>query len=130
MATSRSTNQNADQILKQPLPPLKTGPHTTQSPAIHPTIFVGRLGEWNGFEAEVRRAIDRRRWRNIAISYAQAGEYVHVGDEHGVQGRIQERVGEIVSHIALQEPPSFAFADSKCGVPRISATPDLSLIHI
>ncbi|KAJ5932089.1 hypothetical protein N7516_006578 [Penicillium verrucosum] len=46
---------------------------------------------------------------------------MYVGDEHGVQRRFQEKVGEI-------KTPSFAFADSKCGVPRTSDIPNFIIM--
>lgn len=122
--------RSASQILQEPLPPLEKGPHTTTSSAIHDTIFVGKLGVWSGFEASVRQAVDHRQWTNVLVPHVQTSEYVHVGDEHGVQGRFEERVWQVLSHISNHQPPSFVFGDSKCvATTALSKTPDFIVMN-
>ncbi|KAJ5554741.1 hypothetical protein N7535_007187 [Penicillium sp. DV-2018c] len=99
------------QILQEPLPPLQMGPLMTRSSAIHRT-------------ASVRQTVDCRQWMDVLVPHVQTSEYVHVADEHGVQGRFQERVGQVLSHISHNHPLSFAFGDSKCAPSTTSKTPD------
>lgn len=55
-------------------------------------------------------------------------EQVHVGDEHGVQGRLQQRVGQTLSVIAAQREVDFAFGDFKCVVSPYIKVPDCMIM--
>ncbi|KAJ6180002.1 hypothetical protein N7519_010463 [Penicillium mononematosum] len=102
------TRLAARDVLLQPLPPLIVGQNHTISSAIHRVDFVGKLAPWPNFEGEVIAAFNSRTvtWNaqtlDVIISGIGAGDSVTqeqlvLGDETGLQGRLNERLSRPVT---------------------------------
>ncbi|KAE8330048.1 hypothetical protein BDV39DRAFT_191005 [Aspergillus sergii] len=118
-------------LIKKPLPTLNRGPQSTTSSALHQTFFVGTLEEWPNFERDARATVKATvPARNTpVISFAARlkptpatidREHVAVGQESGVQGRIQQNVGQVMSAMCKALQIDMCFADYKAtNLPRI-----------
>ncbi|RHZ61492.1 hypothetical protein CDV55_105047 [Aspergillus turcosus] len=118
----------------QGLPPLFRGPNQTKSSALHKLEFVGRLRQWPNFLGQVIQTDQREVWSPKVIKYTQQGrdleaETVLVGDEHGVQGRFQQSVGQVVGKILDAQGINAHFADFKCLGGAYRNTPDVILMN-
>lgn len=91
--------------LGQPLPPLKISTRHTTSHALHEIDFIGNIQEWLGFEADILLSMNNRQWRQRIIKAVRIGhdainapeiEHVFIADEHGLQSRLTERLGQVV----------------------------------
>lgn len=133
-----ATLLSADQIIRQPLPDYRTGAHTTQSSAIHETRFVGNLTYWAEFEGSVETWYQGKRQTfspqgifpvfNSNVPNLLTTDYIRVGDETGIQGRFEERVGQVLSLVSSSENLGFKFADSRCALNRGEGIPDFAII--
>lgn len=102
----------ARELLLETLPPLRVGPNHTNSSAIHKVDFVGQLMRWPNFEREVIAALSspNTNWSTDTLDVRIIGpgagnsisaEQLVLGDETGLQGRLNERLGRPVT-AALQ----------------------------
>ncbi|CAG8001507.1 hypothetical protein PENNAL_c0005G08998 [Penicillium nalgiovense] len=96
----------AREVLLQPLPSLRVGQNHTTSSAIHRVDFVGTLVPWPNFEGDVIAAFTSQTWDtqtiDVIISGLGAGDSVSeeqlvLGDETGLQGRLNERLSRPVT---------------------------------
>ncbi|KAF7128471.1 hypothetical protein CNMCM5793_003201 [Aspergillus hiratsukae] len=118
----------------QCLPPLLRGPHHTKSSAIHRLKFVGPLRQWANFLEQVIQTDQGEVWSPRIIKYTQQArdleaETVLVPDEHGVQGRFQQSVGQVVGKILDAQGINAHFADFKCIGGAYHNTPDAILMN-
>jgi hypothetical protein len=56
-------------------------------------------------------------------------EHVHVGDEHGVQGRFQHYIGQAVTAILSSQQNGISFADFKASTSAYAKIPDVAGIY-
>lgn len=130
--------QRAKEVVEQPLPDLCIGPSKTTSSAIHDSRFVGTLREWVRFEDLVWNACHVHNWRshNHVLYHKTSGtpgichlsrEHVHVGDEHGVQGRFQHHIGQVVTAILSSQQNGVSFADFKASTSPYAKNPDVAV---
>src|SRR4051812_29579707 len=99
----------AKDITKQRLPDLNLGPYKTKSDSRHNIEFRQCLGEWTGFEREVRRIFLSQIWPSYVLAYhpgPQEGhphdihhEHVYCGDEISVVGRFSQHIGQVMSAV-------------------------------
>jgi hypothetical protein len=107
------------EALWESLPGLLQGPSRTKSSALHDLDFIGPLREWPNFLQDVIANVQGQKWSTRVIKYAQQArdldaETVLVGDEHGVQGRFQQSVGQVLGKILNAQGINAHFADFKC----------------
>ncbi|KAJ5840040.1 uncharacterized protein N7525_005228 [Penicillium rubens] len=118
----------AQGLLTEPLPPLRVGQNHTDSSAIHKIDFVGQLMPWPNFEREVIRAFSSPNihWSNDTpdVRIVGAGarnsiseEQLVLGDENGVQGRLNERLGRPVAAAFQAQHHRLRMADFKASAP-------------
>ncbi|KAJ5703506.1 hypothetical protein N7493_011895 [Penicillium malachiteum] len=88
-------------ILQAPLPDLRRASNRTHSSALKNLHYVGHLEHWSSFE---------------------------LADEHGLQGRFSQHVGQILSAVFQSENMALCFADAKAASLRTLNTPDLGII--
>ncbi|EPS26288.1 hypothetical protein PDE_01224 [Penicillium oxalicum 114-2] len=84
------------QATRSTIPRLLVGDHHTTSTALHPLKYQAILRPWPSFRMNVQAMDAAMRWSNRTVHYTESSrrldeEIVHVGDEHGVQGRFQQR---------------------------------------
>lgn len=121
-------------MVRQRLPDLRVGPDTTKSSALHSLRFVGALEAWPDFEEQVWTAYRSHRWRHRVLAHYTRGnpityltrEYVAVGDEHGVQGRFGQHVGQVMSAILESQGMDLVFGDFKCTTDDYKGVPDVA----
>jgi len=127
--------QRAKDLVEQAIPDLLVGPGATQSSAIHKIDFIGPLDVWDDFEKDVMAAYDQHDWHKHRTTLAHrpsgplgpnntATEHVHTGDEHGVQGRFQQNIGQIMTAIFKSQGMQLSFGDFKCASEDYENTPD------
>ncbi|KAJ5529182.1 hypothetical protein N7527_002575 [Penicillium freii] len=101
MATIRV---RAKQIIQAPLPPLDVGAHKTTSSALHNLEYVGTLTPWPNFKSSVEAMYDAQVFSRSSTATVSPGlhnidpEIVCVGDEHGLQGRFQQAIGQALRY--------------------------------
>lgn len=97
----------AKQIIQAPLralPPLNVGTHRTTSPALHNLEYIGALSPWPNFKSSVQamynaQVFSRSSTANVSPSLHNIDpEIVCVGDEHGLQGRFQQAIGQALRY--------------------------------
>ncbi|KAJ5176615.1 uncharacterized protein N7482_002492 [Penicillium canariense] len=98
----------AREALKEALPDLKITTKKTTSSALHPIDFVGNLQLWPNFRAEVLQTFNTQTWSATIIKTKVAGpaalgsiseEHMGVSCEASLQGRLGERVGQVLSAV-------------------------------
>ncbi|KGO44398.1 hypothetical protein PEXP_000890 [Penicillium expansum] len=105
---SQTIQLAARDVLVEPLPPLRVGHVHTHSSAIHSIDFVGQLMAWPDFERDVIATFSSpsTHWSNNILDVRIAGhgsqtsiseEQLVLGDETGLQGRVNERLGRPVT---------------------------------
>ncbi|KAB8265814.1 hypothetical protein BDV32DRAFT_144337 [Aspergillus pseudonomiae] len=115
--------QRPQQLIKLPLPDLAGGPGNTKSCALH-KYFVGSMEEWPNFVEEARAAVQLAgitgdtpviSWTSrVAATEANINaEHVVVGAESGVQGRVQQNIGQAMGAICKSINIDMRFADYK-----------------
>ncbi|KAJ5815658.1 hypothetical protein N7474_007435 [Penicillium riverlandense] len=128
-------SKRAKNVVDERLPPLKRGPKSTTSSALHQIKYAGRLEQWITFQKEVTEAVNQQEWHQHPgiVGYGPSGqpghhnvahEQVCVGDETGVQGRFQQNVGQAMSAVFSSQSYDLRFADFKCSASSYSRTPD------
>jgi hypothetical protein len=131
--------QRGRDLVTEEIPDLSKGPGKTTSNAMHNIRFIGILRIWNDFEKEVMEAYDQHDWHKhqSILAYRPSGvpgnnhsarEQVHVGDEHGLQGRFQQHIGQIMTSIFKSQGMDLSFCDFKCALGDYSKTPDVAII--
>lgn len=132
--------QTASNVLQAHLPDLSVGKYHTTSPAFHKIQFVGTLVQWTTFETDVinairpfqtqleRRIISHETRFNVS-EYYLSKEHIQVGDEHGVQGRYQQNLGQVVTAALRVGGVVEKFADYKASSSTGSKlVPDIAII--
>ena len=115
----------ARDVLDTPLPSLLVGPFHTTSGALHQVRFTGRLRPWQNFERNVIALVSSNiRWSRRTIDVAMVGqgaensvsrEQLVVGDENGVQGRLNERLCRAVTSCLQAQGHNLRSGDFKAG---------------
>ncbi|KAJ5608928.1 hypothetical protein N7528_009495 [Penicillium herquei] len=124
------------EILEAPLPDLRRALNKTRSSALKDLHFVGHIEHWRSFEHEVEEAFERHRFRTNAFHPAPTNnpldpihnEFFQVADEHGLQGRFCQHVGQILSAVFQSENIGLCFADAQAASLHTSNIPDLGII--
>ncbi|KAI2696654.1 hypothetical protein CBS147333_9558 [Penicillium roqueforti] len=133
----------ARELLLETLPPLLVGPNHTNSSAIHKVDFVGQLMPWPNFEREVIAALSSpsTNWSTDTLDVRIVGpgaensmsvEQLVLGDETGLQGRLNERLGRPVTaslqaqHHHLRAADFKASAAAAAGYTRV---PDMVMLN-
>lgn len=117
MATTRI---RVKQILQSPLPPLNQGSSKTSSSALHRLRYVGSLGPWPNFQNQVEAAYNAQAFSRSTTSPVSPGPHqvdpdiVSVGDEHGLQGRFQQAIGQVLGVALEAQGINLSFGDFKC----------------
>lgn len=115
--------RDAEDLAKQALPELRLGPEKTKTSALHPMYFVGTLEQWPDFEQQVWMVFNDHTWVRRILAHQARGkeplsyltqDMVAVGDEHGVQGRFNQHVGQVMSGILKSQGMDIIFVDFKC----------------
>ncbi|KAN0079725.1 hypothetical protein V8E54_004939 [Elaphomyces granulatus] len=118
----------SQQIVRERLPDLRVGHRHTTSKAFRKIRFLGNLRHWDSFERDVWQVNSAHPWgsHQKAVSHAMQNpsnahlswEQVFCGDEHGVQGRFQERVGQVMTGVFTDQGMDLSFGDFKASIPR------------
>jgi hypothetical protein len=98
------------------------------------------LKQWVGFEKLVWNACDSHNWlRRAHVLYHKtpgkdgkchlSNEHVRVGDEHGVQGRFQQHIGQVVTAILSSQQNGLVFTDFKASTSTYAKVPDVAGIN-
>ncbi|KAJ5969318.1 hypothetical protein N7501_005566 [Penicillium viridicatum] len=101
MATIRV---RAKQIIQAPLPPSKVGALRTASSALHNLEYVGTLTPWPNSKSSVQAMYNAQVFSRSSTAAVSPGlhnvdpEIVCVGDEHGLQGRFQQAIGQALRY--------------------------------
>ena len=121
-------NITSQQIVRERLPDLRVGHRHTTSSAFRDIRFVGNLRQWDSFETDVWQVNSAYPWRSHqrVVSHAMQNpsnahlswEQVFCGDEYGVQGRFQERVGQVMTGVFTDQGMDLSFGDIKASIPR------------
>ncbi|OQD69307.1 hypothetical protein PENPOL_c002G10652 [Penicillium polonicum] len=128
MATTRV---RAKQILQAPLPPLNVGTSKTTSSALHGLEYVGTLSPWPNFKSQVEAFYNTQAFARSAKAAVSPGlhnvdpEIVCVGDEHGLQGRFQQAIGQVLGAALEAQGVNLHFADFKCSGLQYQNVPDV-----
>jgi len=132
--------QRAEQIVHQRLPDLARGPSNTTGSALRHR-FVGRLQQWVRFEEDVWNACTMYDWgahREI-MSHRPSGipgrshlshEHVWCGDEHGVQGRFEQHIGQVMSAIFGSYELNLVFGDFRASTSTYTKVPDIACMDL
>ncbi|CAI7580556.1 unnamed protein product [Penicillium discolor] len=128
MATIRI---RAKQIIQAPLPPLNVGTYTTTSSALHNLEYVGTLSPWPNFKSSVQAMYNAQAFSRSSTAAVSPGlhnvdpEIVCVGDEHGLQGRFQQAIGQVLGAALEAQAVNLHFADFKCSGLQYKNVPDI-----
>ncbi|CAI7642862.1 unnamed protein product [Penicillium palitans] len=125
-------------LLRKPLPPLDVGPYHTTSSALHEGRFLGTLHNWPNFFQDVKQFESNQNWSPSLLGWSLQSrrvdtEFVAIGDEHGLQGRFQQSVGQVVGSVLNAQNIAVKFGDFKSAdiasvYPGYTLTPDVALI--
>ncbi|CAG8898356.1 unnamed protein product [Penicillium egyptiacum] len=121
----------AKQIVESPLPSLQIGPYHTVSSALQPLCFEGTLIPWSNFLRSVEHAHTNQNWaRSRTSPYANGphsteADRVHTGDEHGLQGRFQQAIGQAFGAVLEAKAINLYFADFKSSGSNYDKIPDV-----
>ena len=125
-------------VVKSPIPDLRIGPYKTESHALHDQVFMGRVIDWESFEAEamsfcqqtdwnaVKRVIAYKPGPNISKSHTFFEHFV-CADDIGVQGRLNHHVGQVLTSICKETGVDISFGTYKASKDRSvsSGIPDI-----
>ncbi|PYH67501.1 uncharacterized protein BO88DRAFT_426743 [Aspergillus vadensis CBS 113365] len=109
-------------LVLQPLPDLQVGPGSTKSGAIHDVFFVGQLAPWPNFINDVENCFRLFPWATSvvdvheplpALPHSLSYEQTYVGDEHSVQGRFTQLIGQAMGGIFLSQGLDIRLGDFK-----------------
>ncbi|RFU35299.1 hypothetical protein B7463_g1042, partial [Scytalidium lignicola] len=129
------TALQAKDLVQQPLPHLLVGPSSTENSSIRDINFIGPLEVWDNFKEDVMASFNENQWNKhrSTLSHRPVGEikplntafeHVHVGDEHGVQGRFQQNIGQIMTAVFKSQEIGLSFGDFKCTANNYTKIPD------
>lgn len=94
---------------------------------MHPIYFVGLLGPWGNFVRDIQNFDASQVWSRVVIDHELVSRGLHrekvFGDEHGLQGRFQQSVGQIFS-----QSIDISFGDFKPSGVAYDKVPDVALI--
>lgn len=123
----------APDVLGTPLPSLRVGSVHTTSSALHRVNFVRRLREWTNFRQDaIARVSSNVRWSRRTIDVAMIGqgaensvsrEQLVLGDEHGLQGRLNERLCRAVTSCLQAQGFNIRAGDFKAAVSTANNAP-------
>lgn len=127
--------KNVFDLLHEHIPNLIVGTGHTHSSTIRPITFVGELGTWLFFKFEVQQTTNSIRpppGGYTTIDYDPINihastllqEQFQVGNEHGVQGRFNDRIGHTMNIIAKILQENFMFGDFQAAQKKYIKTPD------
>ncbi|KOS42674.1 hypothetical protein ACN38_g6420 [Penicillium nordicum] len=125
-------------LLRKPLPPLDVGPYHTTSSALHEGRFLGTLHNWPNFFQDVKQFENNQDWSPRLLGWSLQNrmvdaEFVAMGDEHGIQGRFQQSVGQVVGSVLNAQNIAVKFGDFRSAdiasvYPGYTLMPDVALI--
>lgn len=103
------------------------------SSALHPIYFVGPLAQWQDFVRAVKNFDASQVWSRIVIDHELVSRDLHrekvsLGDEHGLQGRFQQSVGQIVEAALEAQSIDISLGDFKASGVAYDKVPDVALI--
>lgn len=139
MASSNYTRR-AKELIREALPSLRYGENRTNHSTLHRQYFVGELEHWEEFEREVYSAHQAHPWdahREILAHrpnapkgplYLARNELVVIGDEHGVQGRFNQHISQVMTGIFYSQRVCIAMGDFKAGTTTYSKVPDIAVL--
>ncbi|KAJ5206559.1 hypothetical protein N7491_002826 [Penicillium cf. griseofulvum] len=127
-------------MLQRPLPDINVGPNCTQSDAIHHIKYVGPLRPWATFKPEVIATFQNTNWSPVPLSTSFVNsptlgpletEHILCGDETGLQGRFEERVGQVLGVVFEVNQIDLVFGDFKCTTNALTyrKTPDIIIMR-
>ncbi|KAJ5608126.1 hypothetical protein N7537_004745 [Penicillium hordei] len=127
-------------LLQQALPGIIIGPNFTRSNAIHDIRYVGPLRRWATFNNEATATFQNTNWSPVPLSSSLvnsptlgplANEHIRCGDETGLQGRFDERVGQVLGAIFDVNNIDLVFGDFKCTTNALNyrKTPDVMIMR-
>lgn len=100
---------HAKDLIKQRLPDLRVGPGKEENRTLYQMAFAGALEEWPDFEEHVWRACRKHSWLPCVLAhqstddgsetYLPTREMVAVGDQHGVERRFGQHIGQVMSGV-------------------------------
>ncbi|OQD70622.1 hypothetical protein PENDEC_c022G03081 [Penicillium decumbens] len=129
-----TTIKRVRDTLSESLPDLKIAERRTTRSALHNINFTGGIQQWANFEADILSSLSSYAWSQQAIDVvlsganainAPASEYVSVADEGGVQGRITERIGQVVGAALEFQQEQLLFGDFKGANPPYPGYPKI-----
>ncbi|KAJ5458271.1 hypothetical protein N7475_009659 [Penicillium sp. IBT 31633x] len=121
----------AKQIVESPLPSLQIGPYHTVSSALQSVSFEGTLIPWSNFLRSVESVHTNQNWARSRTSPYSNGPHtteadrVHIGDEHGLQGRFQQAIGQAFGAVLEAKSINLYFADFKSSGSNYENIPDV-----
>lgn len=124
---------HAQDVIREALPPLLVSQHHTTSSALTNKTFIGPLREWTTFLRDVQSFHKSQRWSRKIVGHELVSRDVHrervyVGDEHGLQGRFQQSVGQVVGSALEAQSTQIVFGDFKAAGVHYNLVPDFALI--
>ncbi|KAJ5920095.1 hypothetical protein N7516_010953 [Penicillium verrucosum] len=121
----RIKNLSSRDVLRAPFPSLLVGSFHTTSSALHQIRFTGRLRRWTNFAHNaIAHMSSNIRWSRLTLDVAMTGpgvelsvsrEQLVVGDENGVQGRLNERLCRPVTSCLQVQGHNLRCGDFKAG---------------
>lgn len=131
----------ARELLLEPLAALRLGDNRTESSAIHRVDFVGGLMPWPNFSRDVITTFSSAstHWSTHTLDVRIAGlgsrdsisvEQLALGDETGLQGRLNERLGRPVTSSLQAQGVKLRMADFKASAPAATygRVPDMVML--
>lgn len=131
MATTRV---RAKQIIQAPLPPLNEGTCKTTSPTLRKLQYIGALTLWPNFKGLVEATYNAQAFSRSSTAAISPGlhkldpEIFCVGDEHGLQGRFQQAIGQVFGSALEAQAVNLYFADFKCSGLDYKNVPDIVVL--
>ncbi|KAF3483727.1 uncharacterized protein GIQ15_03051 [Arthroderma uncinatum] len=125
-------------LIEARMPDLVYGPGCTKHKSTHATYFVSRLGEWTGFEKEVKDTFESLPWTQETLDFSakklpkhnMSQERLRCGDEHSVLARFGQNAGAVVSCVLASLGKDICFADAKACIDSTlgTAVPDIVMM--
>lgn len=122
----------AKQIIEGPLPLLQAGPYHTESIAIQRISYSGALVPWSNFLRSVESTHLSQKWARCSKTPSHANgphtlepDRIHIGDEHGLQGRFQQAIGHALGAALEAKSVNLYFGDFKCSGSDYHNIPDV-----
>ncbi|KAJ5531802.1 hypothetical protein N7527_005195 [Penicillium freii] len=124
---------SARDVVHNALPQLHVSENHTKSSAWHPIYFVGPLAPWGNFVRDVQNFDASQVWSRVVIDHELVSRDLHrekvwLGDEHGLQGRFQQSVGQIVGAALEAQSINITFGDFKASGVAYDKVPDVALL--